>query len=329
MGTTKIVLLRHGKTEWNLNGKLQGRSDSPLTSEAIEQAHATGRRLKHSALAPTITRVFTSPLLRAARTAQLIIDGLGDGPSGARAPEPRGGLTERSFGCWEGKTWAQVGAESPEQLAAYKGGDLEWCIPGGESNGGAARRFVGALTAIAERHVGETVVVVAHSNVMSQFVRVVLQLRDDAERRFGLENEAVNIVVWRSEKRRFELELLGDTGPRVGYCVAVKRDALVTRQHIVIPAVSSSSSGATPASSRRLLRRGEGRRTPYATTRCHPCRFELELWGDTGQLEAAAPAAAERLRRRLGRFAERAGLVALGAALGVALAQRLARRAPS
>ena len=206
---TTIILLRHGRTEWNQLGKLQGACDSPLLPESLNSARASGARLRASRYGSKVTAVYTSPIPRASRTAGLVVEGLG---RPGLAPRPRDGLRERSFGGWEGKSWGQIEREAPDELAAYRR-DREWVIPGGgESSAGAGRRFVGAMTAIAAAHAGETVVVVTHSNAMSQFMTAMLRIEPGVDRAYALENDAINVVVWRAEKRRFHLELWGDRG---------------------------------------------------------------------------------------------------------------------
>ena len=83
---TTIILLRHGRTEWNQLGKLQGACDSPLLPESLNSARASGARLRASRYGSKVTAVYTSPIPRASRTAGLVVEGLG---RPGLAPQPR------------------------------------------------------------------------------------------------------------------------------------------------------------------------------------------------------------------------------------------------
>lgn len=100
-----IYLLRHGQTEFNLEGRYQGQSDSPLTDQGRRQARANGSLLaEHIGSAP----IWTSPLPRALETAQLVAKAL---PKAEIHLDER--LREVSFGVWEGMTRADIAAGWP------------------------------------------------------------------------------------------------------------------------------------------------------------------------------------------------------------------------
>ena len=106
--TACILLVRHGETEWNLQRRYQGRSDSPLTERGIAQAHAIGRLLRTLPDAAS-ARIVASPLGRARRTAEIIREHL------PAAPELRvdDRLRELSIGSWDGLTYRDVEIRSP------------------------------------------------------------------------------------------------------------------------------------------------------------------------------------------------------------------------
>lgn len=95
-----FYFLRHGETDWNREGRYQGRSDIPLNAAGIAQAHAAAQRLA----AAGIDRVVASPLIRAHRTAEIV--------AGQRALpiHTEGGLVERHFGSFEGLIIREVKA---------------------------------------------------------------------------------------------------------------------------------------------------------------------------------------------------------------------------
>jgi len=108
---SELILVRHGQSTANAQGIGQGRSDWPLSELGRLQAEATGRRL---AQLGGIAAVYTSPLTRAAATAQAIAAPLG------LAPVPDADLVEIDIGALSGKTWDQLKADQPDAMAAYE-----------------------------------------------------------------------------------------------------------------------------------------------------------------------------------------------------------------
>ncbi|MGI9085939.1 MAG: histidine phosphatase family protein [Aeromicrobium sp.] len=151
----RIILWRHGRTEWNLAGRVQGQSDVPLDDVGRQQARESAARL--ATLGPT--RILTSDLRRAADTASE----LGILCDVGVERDPR--LREMSFGEREGLTWAESWERMPEGMQAWVNGD-ESKIPGSETHAEAGDRFAAALREHVT-HLGEdeTLVVVAHGGV--------------------------------------------------------------------------------------------------------------------------------------------------------------------
>ncbi len=131
MTTTCMYLLRHGETEFNVAGRLQGQQDSPLTARGRAQARAHGALLKTLIAEPGTWRVVASPLGRTMDTARLACAELGL-PEAAIETDPR--LKEIAFGDWEGLTWAEVEARHPDLWAARERDRWGFVVPGGESN---------------------------------------------------------------------------------------------------------------------------------------------------------------------------------------------------
>ena len=90
----KLYLIRHGQNDWNLEGKIQGRTDIPLNKTGLEQAAMLAKGMEHR----PVTRIFSSPLKRALQTAQII------GESRKAPVEIVEDLQEVDFGRWEGLT---------------------------------------------------------------------------------------------------------------------------------------------------------------------------------------------------------------------------------
>ena len=149
----RIGLIRHGETDWNAQQRLQGAMDIPLNERGVEQAHDAGRLLRgHS-----WSRIHSSPLVRALRTAEVIAQEVG---LSAPVPEPR--LVERAFGELEGL-----------QVYDDAGNRMSLDHPSIEPAEAVTERSLEALRGIAERYRDEPdadALVVAHGTV----IRLVL-----------------------------------------------------------------------------------------------------------------------------------------------------------
>ena len=119
----RLIVLRHAQTQWNREGRYQGRTDIPLCSAGIEQAQAAGQALRHAGA----HLVLSSPLTRARATAEVICEVLG---SNRCVIEDR--LVELSFGEWEGLIQPEVKWRWPEQLRDWKRAPHVFRFPGGE-----------------------------------------------------------------------------------------------------------------------------------------------------------------------------------------------------
>jgi len=150
-----LLLVRHGHTEWSRSGRYQGRSDPPLISEGGEQARELGLRLKGL----DIESIFTSPLLRARETAELIAGMLG---IGAPIVDPR--LIEIDYGTWEGLTQAEIRLRSPDQLRRWKRTPELASAPGGESLSHIRERLLlFLLDPMWAAHRGGGILIVSHT----------------------------------------------------------------------------------------------------------------------------------------------------------------------
>ncbi|MFI5425638.1 histidine phosphatase family protein [Aeromicrobium sp. UC242_57] len=156
-GTTRqVILWRHGRTSWNLAGRVQGQSDTDLDDVGRAQARSAASRL--AALAPD--RIVSSDLKRARDTAQALSDITGQ----PLTLDPR--LREMNFGQREGMTWREAWDAFPEGMRAWVNGD-ETKIPGSETHRQAGERFAAGLRdALLDLPAGGALVVVAHGAVL-------------------------------------------------------------------------------------------------------------------------------------------------------------------
>jgi broad specificity phosphatase PhoE len=122
-----IYLIRHGRTEFNVEGRFQGHCDSPLTPLGLEQAAANGARIKSLIGDPSCWRLETSPLGRALHTAQIIAN-----VAGLAAPIPDDRLREVSLGSWDGLTDEDIALAYPDAAKGATRYDIFFRSPDGE-----------------------------------------------------------------------------------------------------------------------------------------------------------------------------------------------------
>jgi broad specificity phosphatase PhoE len=129
-----VYYIRHGETDWNVAGRLQGRRDVPLNARGRAQAARCGEILRELFFRDGCSAAefdyVSSPLVRARETMELARLPLGLPPEGYRIEE---GLAEISFGEWEGFTIAQLHTRDPQRIAAREQDKWHFVPPGGES----------------------------------------------------------------------------------------------------------------------------------------------------------------------------------------------------
>lgn len=197
---TKIILARHGLTEWNALGRYQGRRECRLSEQGKLESGALA-----SALAPVpLVAVYTSPLARATETARLVARGHGL----AEVEVP--GLIEICHGDWEGRQVAEVAREWGELLARWRTTPYHVRMPGGETLAEVEERVWPAFTRVAENHPGRTVLVVTHDTPVRVILRRILGLAEEGFWRFRLDNAAISEVGF-SGSSGFRVLRLNDT----------------------------------------------------------------------------------------------------------------------
>jgi broad specificity phosphatase PhoE len=142
-----MLLARHGETDWNRMQRWQGHADRPLTDLGRAQAKALAERV----VAFPVEAVYSSDLLRARETAQMVAERLG------LEVVMRTNLREVDCGSWSGCFHADL---DPNEVARWKAGDKAW--DGGESYEEMAARMVTAVRDVAAAHDGAYVLVVSH-----------------------------------------------------------------------------------------------------------------------------------------------------------------------
>lgn len=126
--TFMLFFLRHGQTEYNQEGRIQGRLDSPLTQTGRDQAVAQGQLLARL-IGDQRVALLCSPLGRTLTSAELVAQQLHAKPT----PEPHLHLIEASLGAWDGLTVAEIDSRAPGFRASFPQGDWLFNAPGGEA----------------------------------------------------------------------------------------------------------------------------------------------------------------------------------------------------
>ena len=198
MSATTLVLVRHGETAWNVEGRIQGHTDVGLNGLGVAQAEALGKRLAGE----RFEAVYSSDLMRAFHTARPAV------PDSDRTIIKDRRLRERHLGVLQGLNSEEAMAAQPTAWQAFKSRDPDLELAGGESLGEFFRRAVGFVEAILEAHAGKRVLVVTHGGVLDVAYRHAAGMPLSAVRNFPIYNASVNVISHAGG--RWKIESWGD-----------------------------------------------------------------------------------------------------------------------
>ena len=179
-----LYLLRHGETDWNVEQRIQGVSDTALNGVGVAQAEALARAMRGRPIA----RVYASPLSRARRTAEIVARALGV-PLAEEA-----GIAELNQGELEGTAFRQLHEAHPGFMALWRSRPARARMPGGETLAELQERAWAAMERFLEAHRGETIAAVSHNLAIISILCRVLGVELDGFRRLRQHNAAMNIV---------------------------------------------------------------------------------------------------------------------------------------
>ncbi len=166
MSITKLVFLRHGRTEWNDTRRLQGQADVELDRVGLKQAQLAAHALSNREFAA----VYSSDLQRAAVTARGVADVLG------LEVQLDKRLQEINVGSWSGKTRTEVESEFPQYATWYTEGRDFRRSEDGETEGEMLQRAMPAIERILRRHKGKEALIVGHGFLFSKMLQHILGL---------------------------------------------------------------------------------------------------------------------------------------------------------
>jgi len=196
---TRLFLVRHGQSEWNAAGRIQGQIDIQLDETGCQQAQIIADRLA----AEPVAAVYSSPLLRAKSTAEAIA-------ARFQLPvqlDPR--LMEYDFGVISGSTWADVVENHPEFASRWL--EDPWAVPVADSEGRVnfAARVMSAVQDILAQHPAEQVVVVAHGGTFGVYLMAMLGMDLNRRHPFHFGNTSLSLVEVRDDA--FHIHYLNNT----------------------------------------------------------------------------------------------------------------------
>ena len=188
-GVTRLLCIRHGETDWNREGRIQGHLDLPLSALGRSQAERLAVALDDEPL----QALYSSDLVRARETAAGLARRHG------LQPVLRPALRERSFGQMEGLCWPEIESRHPEDARRWRSRDPAYAVPGGESLLDFNARVLGIVAELAAAHAGQTIAIVAHGGVMDCLYRAATGVDLQAPRSWQLGNASVNRLLCTSE----------------------------------------------------------------------------------------------------------------------------------
>lgn len=198
MTLTRILFIRHGETVFNIEGKIQGNLDSPLTEIGQRQARAVAHRLRHTPPA----HIYTSDLGRALATAQLIAQTT----HCPLATDER--LRERNMGIFQGLTFDEIARRYPDESGRLKTATVDYIPTGGESADQTRQRAWTALNEFADGHPGQEIAVISHGAVIAAVIRHILGMPYEVRRSFKIFNAGINVLT--RKNNHWAVETLGD-----------------------------------------------------------------------------------------------------------------------
>lgn len=181
---TRVVLIRHGQTEWNNAGRYQGQSNTELSDAGCRQAEMLAENFP----VKNVDCVYSSDLNRAFATAKAVAKCFN------LEVIPEKAFRELDFGDWEGLTYEEINHKWPEEVADFFGAPEKLKIPNGETFSQAAQRSVKRLKEIIADNEGKTIVVAAHGAVIRSMLATLMHIPLHYIWSIRQDNTAVNVL---------------------------------------------------------------------------------------------------------------------------------------
>jgi broad specificity phosphatase PhoE len=186
---SRLLIVRHGRTAWNVDGRFMGQLDIPLDEIGRAQAAAVAHRLAHE----RPLAIYSSDLSRAWQTARCIRNTIAEAiqpnPPPALVLEPR--LREMHFGEWQGLTYTEIQACQPAALVAWESDWLNNAPPGGETLKQVIERLQAVYQEILAAHPEGTVLLVGHGGALQTLLCLALGLPPERFWQLQLDNASL------------------------------------------------------------------------------------------------------------------------------------------
>ncbi|HTZ17034.1 MAG TPA: histidine phosphatase family protein, partial [Dissulfurispiraceae bacterium] len=170
--------------------RYKGSIDVPISGTGLAQIKRTGEFIRAALGGPSLAAVYSSPLSRALRSAEILA-----APFGLQ-PIVVSELRERHFGVWEGMTLSEISEKYPDEFRAWAANPLEHSPMGGESTLQVRDRLMPVYEEIVSRHPGENIVIAGHGGVNRIVLCHVLGMPLEHIFRIEQDNAAVNIIAF-------------------------------------------------------------------------------------------------------------------------------------
>ena len=203
----RIILLRHGETTWNIEGRYQGQEDTPLSPRGLEQGKKAALALKNI----PIDRAISSPLSRSFETCRMAAD------DHHLTVMKDGRLIEISHGLWEGIHADEIEARYPKEFRLWHTHPEQVQMPEGENLEDVRKRAREAFDEYAAKYDGETVLVAAHDAVNKAIICDLLGLDMSHFWQIKQDNACINVL--ECDKGIWRLVTLNSTA-HLGYLVS-------------------------------------------------------------------------------------------------------------
>ena len=195
---TKFVVVRHGETVWNAQGRIQGHLNSTLNAEGLAQAELLGDRLAQE----SFDVVYCSDLGRTRQTIQPYIQRTGAKPVLCSR------LRERHLGVLQGLTAREGALQFPDVYARFHAREPDYAVPEGESIRDVSERTRIRFEELLAEHSGQKVLVITHGGILDVLHRFVRAIPLDHTRDFTVYNSSINRI--QCENGVWSIEQWGD-----------------------------------------------------------------------------------------------------------------------
>ena len=180
----RLILVRHGQTEWNAGGRYQGQSNVALSDTGRKQARFLAERFPVKQL----DAIYTSDLDRAKETAECVGEKLGV------SVRPEKAFRELSFGDWEGLTYQEISSRWPKEAEKLFTAPDELVIPHGETFQELQKRALDKIQLLYKNHIDQTVAVFAHGAINKTILAGLMHIPLHYLWSLRQDNTAVNIL---------------------------------------------------------------------------------------------------------------------------------------